>query len=145
MQDKEFMIKNMRNEDGSINMKNFTLTAACESMEFFKSMISINNYLSDELFRFIESLNRYLRNGDYETINSICQTMYGMFNSSDKMEGLSLVCSDDKEICQLYCQIFIGMLDLNSTLFLNKPIGDQNVEKLKSGTVPFFSETKRII
>lgn len=41
MLDKDYTINHMRNENGSVNIKNVVMSAACEATELFQCMIQI--------------------------------------------------------------------------------------------------------
>lgn len=110
MLNKEYMISHMRNEDGSIHIKNVVLAAASEAAELFQCMIAMDGDFADWK-RLIDRLNWHLDSCDYEKIHDICQALYAMKHLTDELEGLYLA-REDKEICALYCQVFIGMLDL---------------------------------
>lgn len=43
---------------------------------------------------------------------SVDQAVYGMKHPSDELEGLYLA-REDEQICLLYYQVFVGMLEIN--------------------------------
>lgn len=47
MLDKDYMINHMRNENGSVNMKNVVMSAACEATELFQCMIQMDHNFTD--------------------------------------------------------------------------------------------------
>ena len=47
MLNKEYMINHMRNENGSINIKNVVLAAACEATELFQCLIVMDSNFTD--------------------------------------------------------------------------------------------------
>ena len=49
-----------------------------------------------------------------EKIHDICQAVYGMKHPSNELEGLYLA-REDEQICLLYYQVFVGMLEINIT------------------------------
>lgn len=55
MLDKDYMINHMRNENGSVNMKNVVMSAACEATELFQCMIQMDHNFTDWR-RFVERL-----------------------------------------------------------------------------------------
>ena len=122
MLNKEYMINHMRNEDGSINIKNVVLAAACEATELFQCLIVMDNNFTDWSL-FIARLEQNIEKRDYDKVHELCQTMYEMKHLSEELEGLYLV-RDDEELCSLYYQVFVGMLDL--TLFSTEAMDDLN-------------------
>ena len=106
MLNKEYMINHMRNENGSINIKNVVLAAACEATELFQCLIVMDSNFTD-WSRFVDRLEKNVERQDYEK----------------ELEGLYLV-RDDAELCSLYYQIFVGMLDL--TVFSTEAMVDLN-------------------
>ena len=84
--DQAYMVGHMKNADGSINYKNVVLSAACEAAELFQCMMSVNQKLEDWQ-RFNHTLEQHL-------------------------EGLYLA-REDEQICLLYYQVFVGMLEIN--------------------------------
>ena len=112
----------MRNEDGSINIKNVVLAAACEATELFQCLIVMDNNFTD-WSRFVARLEQNIEKQDYDKVHELCQTMYEMKHLSEELEGLYLV-RDDEELCSLYYQVFVGMLDL--TLFSTEAMVDLN-------------------
>ena len=54
----------------------------------------------------------HLRSVECEKIHDICQAVYGMKHLSDELEGLYLA-REDEQICLLYYQVFVGMLEIN--------------------------------
>ena len=122
MLNKEYMISHMRNEDGSINMKNVVLAAACEATELFQCLIVMDKNFTD-WSRFVNRLEQNIENKEYDKVHELCQTMYAMKHLSEELEGLYLV-RDDEEICSLYYQVFVGMLDL--TIFSTEAMVDLN-------------------
>ena len=119
---KEYMINHMRNEKGSINIKNVVLAAACEATELFQCLIVMDSNFTD-WSRFVARLEKNVERQDYEKVHELCQTMYAMRHLSEELEGLYLV-RDDAELCSLYYQIFVGMLDL--TVFSTEAMVDLN-------------------
>ena len=109
--DQAYMIGHMKNADGSINNKNVVLSAACEAAELFQCMMSVNQKLEDWQ-RFNHTLELHLRSVECEKIHDICQAVYGMKHLSDELEGLYLA-REDEQICLLYYQVFVGMLEIN--------------------------------
>ena len=109
--DQAYMIGHMRNADGSINNKNVVLSAACEAAEVFQCMMQVCQKL-DDWQRFIGTLDQHLRAVDCEKIHDICQAVYGMKQRSKELEGLYLA-REDEQICLLYYQVFVGMLEIN--------------------------------
>ena len=103
----------MKNADGSINNKNVVLSAACEAAELFQCMMSVNQKLEDWQ-RFNHTLEMHLRSVECEKIHDICQAVYGMKHPSNELEGLYLA-REDEQICLLYYQVFVGMLEINIT------------------------------
>lgn len=122
MLNKEYMISHMRNEDGSINMKNVVLAAACEATELFQCLIVMDKNFTD-WSRFVNRLEQNVEKQEYDKVHEICQTMYSMKHLSKELEGLYLV-REDAEICSLYYPIFVGMLDL--TIFSTEVMVDLN-------------------
>ena len=122
MLNKEYMINHMRNENGSINIKNVVLAAACEATELFQCLIVMDSSFTD-WSRFVDRLEQNVEKQDYEKVHELCQTMYAMRHLSEELEGLYLV-RDDAELCSLYYQIFVGMLDL--TVFSTEAMVDLN-------------------
>lgn len=111
--DQAYMVGHMKNVDGSINNKNVVLSAACEAAELFQCMMAVNQKLEDWQ-RFNHTLEMHLRSVECEKIHDICQAVYGMKHSSDELEGLYLA-REDEQICLLYYQVFVGMLEINIT------------------------------
>jgi len=111
--DQAYMVGHMKNADGSINNKNVVLSAACEAAELFQCMMSVNQKLEDWQ-RFNNTLEMHLRSVECEKIHDICQALYGMKHPSDELEGLYLA-REDEQICLLYYQVFVGMLEINIT------------------------------
>ena len=109
--DQAYMVGHMKNADGSINNKNVVLSAACEAAELFQCMMSVNQKLEDWQ-RFNHTLEQHLRSVECEKIHDICQAVYGMKHPSDELEGLYLA-REDEQICLLYYQVFVGMLEIN--------------------------------
>ena len=64
--------------------------------------------------RFNHTLEMHLRSVECEKIHDICQAVYGMKHPSDELEGLYLA-REDEQICLLYYQVFVGMLEINIT------------------------------
>ncbi|WP_208913383.1 hypothetical protein, partial [[Ruminococcus] torques] len=62
--------------------------------------------------RFNHTLEQHLRSVECEKIHDICQAVYGMKHLSDELEGLYLA-REDEQICLLYYQVFVGMLEIN--------------------------------
>ena len=62
--------------------------------------------------RFNHTLEQHLRSVECEKIHDICQAVYGMKHPSDELEGLYLS-REDEQICLLYYQVFVGMLEIN--------------------------------
>ena len=87
------------------------LSAACEAAELFQCMMSVNQKLEDWQ-RFNHTLEQHLRSVECEKIHDICQAVYGMKHPSDELEGLYLA-REDEQICLLYYQVFVGMLEIN--------------------------------
>ena len=100
--DQAYMVGHMKNADGSINNKNVVLSAACEAAELFQCMMSVNQKLEDWQ-RFNHTLEMHLRSVECEKIHDICQAVYGMKHPSNE------------QICLLYYQVFVGMLEINIT------------------------------
>ena len=96
--DQVYMIGHMKNADGSINNKNVVLSAACEAAELFQCMMAVNQKLEDWQ-RFNHTLEMHLRSVECEKIH-------------DELEGLYLA-REDEQICLLYYQVFVGMLEIN--------------------------------
>lgn len=109
--DQAYMIGHMRNADGSINNKNVVLSAACEAAELFQCMMQVSQKL-DDWQRFLVTLDQHLRSVDCEKIHDICQAVYAMKQCSRELEGLYLA-REDEQICLLYYQVFVGMLEIN--------------------------------
>ncbi len=109
--DQAYMIGHMRNADGSINNKNVVLSAACEAAELFQCMMAVNQRL-DDWQRFNNTLDMHLRSAECEKIHDICQAVYRMRQPSKELEGLYLA-REDEQICLLYYQVFVGMLEIN--------------------------------
>lgn len=109
--DQAYMVGHMKNADGSINNKNVMLSAACEAAELFQCMMSVNQKLEDWQ-RFNHTLEMHLRSVECEKIHDICQAVYGMKHPSNELEGLYLA-REDEQICLLYYQVFVGMLEIN--------------------------------
>ena len=109
--DQAYMIGHMRNADGSINNKNVVLSAACEAAELFQCMMQVSQKL-DDWQRFLVTLDQHLRSVDCEKIHDICQAVYAMKQCSGEFEGLYLA-REDEQICLLYYQVFVGMLEIN--------------------------------
>lgn len=122
MIDKTYMVKNMRNGDGSANTRNVVLAAACEAVDLFQCMVLMDRDFGDWT-QFIFRLEQYLQCGDFEKIHDICQTLYAIKHLTEELEGLYLV-REDGELCALYYQVFVGMLDL--TLFSAKTMLEMN-------------------
>ena len=96
MLNKEYMINHMRNEDGSINIKNVVLAAACEATELFQCLIVMDNNFTD-WSRFVARMEQNIEKQDYDKVHELCQTMYEMKHLSEELEGLYLV-RDDEEL-----------------------------------------------
>ena len=111
MFDKGYMISHMRNSDNSVNIKNVVLGASCEASEAFQCMLMLDENFEDWM-RFIDRLEVYLKAKAFNTIHDLCQTMYGMKHRNEELEGLYLV-REDPELCELYYQVFVGLLDIN--------------------------------
>ena len=109
--DQAYMVGHMKNADGSINNKNVVLSAAGEAAELFQCMMSVNQKLEDWQ-RLNHTLEQHLRSVECEKIHDICQAVYGMKHPSDELEGLYLA-REDEQICLLYYQVFVGMLEIN--------------------------------
>ena len=109
--DKAYMIGHMRNANGSLNNKNLVLSAEFEAAELFQCMMEINQKL-DDWQRFNHTLNMHLRSVECEKIHDICQAVYAMRHPSKELEGLYLA-REDEQICLLYYQVFVGMLEIN--------------------------------
>lgn len=109
--DQAYMVGHMKNADGSINNKNVVLSAACEAAELFQCMMAVNQKLEDWQ-RFNHTLEMHLRSVECEKIHDICQAVYGMKHPSNELEGLYLA-REDEQICLLYYQVFVGMLEIN--------------------------------
>ena len=109
--DQAYMIGHMRNADGSINNKNVVLSAACEAAELFQCMMQVSQKL-DDWQRFLVTLDQHLRSVDCEKIHDNCQAVYAMKQCSGELEGLYLA-REDEQICLLYYQVFVGMLEIN--------------------------------
>lgn len=112
MLNKDYMIGHMRNENGSVNIKNVVMSAACEATELFHCMIQMDNNFTDWR-RFISRLEQNMETKDYDKVHELCQAMYAMKHLSEELEGLYLV-REDEELCVLYYQIFVEMLDLSA-------------------------------
>lgn len=57
MLNKDYMIGHMRNENGSVNIKNVVMSAACEATELFQCMIQMDDNFTDWR-RFINRLEQ---------------------------------------------------------------------------------------
>lgn len=125
MLDKDYMISHMRNENGSVNIKNVVMAAACEATELFQCMIQMDHNFADWR-RFVVRLENHTKNRDYDKVHELCQTMYSMRYLTEELAGLYLV-REDGEICNLYYQIFVAMLDL--TVFSTEAMLELNGEK----------------
>jgi methylenetetrahydrofolate reductase (NADPH) len=66
----------------------------------------------EEWQRFNHTLEMHLRSVECEKIHDICQAVYGMKHPSNELEGLYLA-REDEQICLLYYQVFVGMLEIN--------------------------------
>lgn len=126
MLDKDYMINHMRNEKNEQDTRNLVLGAACESAEMFQCMMLTDQDFSD-WNRFIGVIQQYLENEQYEKIHDVCQTLYAMKKGSDELNGLYMV-REDEELCGLYYQIFVGMLDIS--LFTAKTMYELNGGKV---------------
>jgi hypothetical protein len=111
MANKEYMIGHMKEMDGTMNVRNIVLSAACEASELLVSMIQSSLNLSDWR-RFISRLQLLADAEEYENIHAICQTVFSMHNIHGELEGLYLA-REDNEVCKLYYRVFVGMLDLS--------------------------------
>ena len=80
-------------------------------MQLFQCMMSVNQKLEDWQ-RFNHTLEMHLRSVECEKIHDICQAVYGMKHPSNELEGLYLA-REDEQICLLYYQVFVGMLEIN--------------------------------
>ena len=129
--DQAYMVGHMKNADGSINNKNVVLSAACEAAELFQCMMSVNQKLEDWQ-RFNHTLEMHLRSVECEKIHDICQAVYGMKHPSNELEGLYLA-REDEQICLLYYQVFVGMLEINinSAEVLYKQKEKQSMNKME--------------
>lgn len=65
MLNKEYMINHMRNENGSINIKNVVLAAACEATELFQCLIVMDSNFTD-WSRFVDRLEKNVEKQDYK-------------------------------------------------------------------------------
>lgn len=122
MLDKDYMISHMRNKNGTVNVKNVVMSAACEATELFQCMIQMDHNFTDWR-RFIDRLENNMETRDYDKIHELCQTMYAMRHLTEELEGLYLV-REDEELCSLYYQIFVEMLDL--TVFSTEALLELN-------------------
>ena len=68
MLNKEYMINHMRNENGSINIKNVVLAATCEATELFQCLIVMDSNFTD-WSRFVDRLEKNVEKQDYEKVH----------------------------------------------------------------------------
>ena len=124
MLDKGYMISHMRNEDDTINMKNVMLGAGCEAAETFQCMKQVDSHMEDWM-RFVDRLEEYLNYNAFQTIYDLCQTIYAMKHRNEELKGLSSV-REDLELCELYYQVFVGMLDIHLSTKSYEEMGGEN-------------------
>lgn len=87
MLDKDYMINHMRNENGSVNIKNVVMSAACEATELFQCMIQMDHNFTDWR-RFVERLENNTKNREFEKVHELCQAMYAMRHLTEELAGL---------------------------------------------------------
>lgn len=107
---KNEMIRNFRQQDGSLNEPVIAKVAAIEASEFLGVAIGINPSLG--WIRMEHGELMFLFNkGCYKMIHEEVQDIYGSLKKLKELEGMYFAL-EDPEVCALYFQVFLSSLNL---------------------------------